>query len=101
MREELGVDVRVERLVWAVENFFEHDERRYHELAFYFLMTLPPDCYVLSEAEPFVIEDQGVRFIFQWYPLGRLAGLELYPSFLREGLLSLPSTTQHIVHRDG
>ncbi len=101
MREELGVDVRVERLVWAVENFFEYDEHRYHELAFYFLMALTPDCYVLKKTEPFVVDDQGVRFIFQWYRLDELAELELYPTFLKQGLLSLPQTTQHIVHRDG
>jgi len=100
MQEELGVEVSVERLVWVVENFFRYEEHDYHELAFYFLAVLPVDCYVVKKAEPFVVEDQGVRFIFQWYGLDELAELELYPTFLKEGLLSLPPTTQHVVHRD-
>jgi len=100
MREELDVEVNVGRLLWVVEGFFEHDEHRYHELAFYFLMKLPPECYVLKKTGPFVVVDEGVRFIFQWYGLDELAELELYPTFLKGGLLSLPATTQHIVHRD-
>ncbi len=35
MREELEVDVRVERLVWVVENFFEYEGKFCHELALF------------------------------------------------------------------
>lgn len=100
MREELGVEVRVERLVWVVENFFEYDEHHYHEIAFYFLMKFPPDCDVLRKTEPFTSEDNGVTITFRWFRLDELGDLELYPTFLKEGLLSLPPTTQHIVHTD-
>ncbi len=100
MREELRVDIHVERLVWVVENFFEHDDHRYHELAFYFLMTFPADCYVYSKQEPFFSEDDGVTITFQWFGLDELADLQLYPTFLKAGLLSLPPSTQHIVHKD-
>src|SRR5262245_3617383 len=41
MREELGVEVEVVRLLWFVENFFTYEEMRYHEIALYFLMRLP------------------------------------------------------------
>ena len=100
MREELGVDIRIERLVWVVENFFEYDDHDYHELAFYFLMVLPPDCYVLKKHEPFWSEDNGVTITFQWFRRDEVADLELYPTFLKQGLRSLPETTQHIVHVD-
>jgi len=100
MQEELDVDIRVDRLVWVVENFFEYDDHKYHELAFYFLMTFPHDCFVLKKSEPFRSEDDGVTITFQWFGLDELADLELYPTFLKQGLLSLPSTTQHIVHVD-
>ena len=33
MREELGVEVEVERLLWVVENFFSYQGRSWHELA--------------------------------------------------------------------
>ena len=41
MQEELETDVDVVRLLWLVENFFEYDGRRYHEIALYFLIRFP------------------------------------------------------------
>ena len=41
MREELGCDVRVGRLLWVIDNLFLHRGRDYHELGLYFEITLP------------------------------------------------------------
>ncbi|MFP4394846.1 MAG: NUDIX hydrolase, partial [Anaerolineales bacterium] len=43
MQEELGIQVEVGRLLWITENFFTYAGYACHELALYFLMTLPPD----------------------------------------------------------
>ena len=100
MLEELGVEVRVERLVWVVENFFEYDSKPYHELAFYFLMTFPRGCYLYNEDKPFLIDDEGVKFTFRWYPISKLEDIRLYPAFLKKRLGSLPETMEHIVYTD-
>lgn len=100
MREELEVEIRVDRLVWVVENFFEYDDKPYHELAFYFLMTFPPDCHLRKKSEPFTSYDGDVKLIFKWYQLDELENIVLYPSFLREGLRSIPDSIEHIVHID-
>jgi ADP-ribose pyrophosphatase YjhB (NUDIX family) len=42
MLEELATTVDVVRLLWLVENFFEYGGLSYHEIAPYFLITLPP-----------------------------------------------------------
>lgn len=100
-REELSVEVRVERLVWVVENFFEYTGKRWHELALYFLITLPPGSPLYAKNEPFLGDEGGITLIFQWYRLAELGGLRLLPSFLREGLKSLPASIQYITHTDG
>src|SRR5215471_3192799 len=41
MREELGLEVEVVRLLWFVENFFTYAGKRNHEISMYFLMRLP------------------------------------------------------------
>jgi ADP-ribose pyrophosphatase YjhB (NUDIX family) len=84
MLEELDVEIQVERLVWVVENFFEYDSKPYHELAFYFLMKFPRGCHLYNKHEPFLIDDEGVRFIFKWYPISKLKDIRLYPAFLRK-----------------
>ncbi len=99
MREELGVEIEVGRLVWVAENFFEHEEKSYHELGFYFLMTLP-DGSGLRRKDEFVGDEEGVKLIFKWFPIDELEGVPLYPAFLREGLRSIPQSTEHVVYTD-
>jgi 8-oxo-dGTP pyrophosphatase MutT (NUDIX family) len=101
MREEIGVDVKVERLVWVVETFFHHRGFDFHELGHFWLVRLPPDADVLQkqEFEMEEIEDGG-RFVFRWFDLSEVIDLPLVPSFLRDRLNSLPNQTESIVHRD-
>jgi ADP-ribose pyrophosphatase YjhB (NUDIX family) len=54
MREELGVEIAVERLLWVLENFFEYEGIAHHEVGLYFLMTLLRDSYVYQQSEPFM-----------------------------------------------
>jgi 8-oxo-dGTP pyrophosphatase MutT (NUDIX family) len=100
MREELGVEVGVGRLVWVLENFFPYAGRDWHELAFYFLMSFPHDPVLYAHQGPFEGREGDLRLIFSWQPLDRLDDIVLLPSFLRQGLRALPPCTTHIVHRD-
>jgi len=101
MREELETDVHVDRLLWVVENFFEYDGLRYHELAQYFLIRFPEGTAPLR-AEAFDRINAGVRFRFRWFPVRRdeLDELALFPAFLSRGLTDLPRSVVHIVERE-
>jgi len=103
IREELGIEVRIERLLWVVENFFELAEILHHELGLYFLVSIPDDAYLNNSGQSFIKTDAdaGAELVFQWHPLDKLAAAPLYPSFLQEALKSLPEVTEHIVHVDG
>jgi len=98
MREELGVEVKIERLIWAVDNFFQMDGQRYHEPSFYFLVSLP-EASALPKGESFANQDNS-RTVLQWYALDDLDDVPLYPTFLRSGLEALPSEPAYMVHRD-
>jgi 8-oxo-dGTP pyrophosphatase MutT (NUDIX family) len=100
MQEECGQTVTVHRLVWVMENFFTHDGRHFHELGFYYLMSLPEDSPYLDLQTPFYGHEPGIRLIFQWFPLTALATIPLRPAFLRTALQAIPPTLQHIVHDD-
>jgi len=52
MLEETGTRVRIERLLWMGENFWES----VHEIGFYFLATMPPDSHA-NRAEQFFGEE--------------------------------------------
>ncbi|MEO6890045.1 MAG: NUDIX hydrolase [Ktedonobacteraceae bacterium] len=97
MREELGLAVQVERLVWIVEDFYWDAARKTHELALYFLMSLPPDCALYTSPGPFKGQEEHNPLIFQWFPCADLEQITLYPTFLQRALKSLPAGIEHIV----
>lgn len=100
MVEELDAKVEVERLLWVVENFFEHQGLRCHELGMYFLMRFPLSSPVLRHTGPFDGYEGHIRLVYRWFPVADLEHVRLYPSFLRRELRDLPATAQHVVHTD-
>ena len=101
MREELDADVDVVRLLWLVENFFEHEGLRYHEIALYFLIQFPENSLPRTSAA-FDRVVNGTLFTFQWHPVqaDRLTQLPVYPRFLSQALTRLPPSVVHIVERE-
>lgn len=100
MREELGVDVVVERLLWVVENFFPLGGLPHHELGLYFKMALPPDAPQLDMTREHRGQEDDFALVFCWFPLDALETARLYPLFLRTTLRALPETPVHIVNVD-
>ncbi|MFO6424013.1 NUDIX hydrolase [Motilimonas sp. KMU-193] len=99
LMEELGIVSEVIRPLWLVENFFVDGELKYHELGHYFLTQLKPDI-------PFDINDnlvcieRGGRLRFRWCKLSEIAKVNLYPTFLKQGLLDLPQTPEYFTWND-
>ncbi len=100
MREELGEEVNVQRLVWIAETFFQ-TRQFYHELALYFLMAFTPTSPIYQQNGPFFGLEEKPRLIYQWFPLRDLASITLKPAFLITGLQSLPASPTHILDRTG
>ena len=100
MREELGAELRVERLLWVMENFFEHQGVSCHELGLYFLIDLGPDFEHYAPDESFEGDEEGLGLVFCWFPVEALQAMRLYPTFLRDALQDLPEHVVHVVHHD-
>lgn len=95
VREELGEETDVERLLWINENRFSRFGE-HHELGFYFLIALHPESGLGRRTGAFT-GPEGERFEFRWHPIEDLESLELYPEFLRTALRSLPPNPEHVV----
>ena len=101
MLEELGEAVRIERLLWVGENFFDFQDTSYHELGLYFFASLPAASGLPAIREPLLsCEDNGVKLTFDWFPLDNLPA-SINPAFLVDGLRAIPRATQHVIQRDG
>ena len=103
VREELGVEGNVERLLWIVENFFTAEGIQYHELGLYFLVSLVDDAYIYDISQSFVRRDvdTGEDLVFRWHSIDKLAEIPLYPLFLQEALKVLPERVEHVVNVEG
>lgn len=80
--EELGVEIRVDRLLALVENLFEYEGRKCHELCFYYSVTLPENSPLLDLDARIAAVDAGVELEFRWFPVVSLDALEIRPTCL-------------------
>lgn len=98
VKEELGIDVKVERLIWFTENFFDYNNKNYHEIGLYYQVSPLNGSFNFHKEEFF--GEEGDRLIYQWVPINNLEKIKLYPEFIRTSLSKLPEAPQHlIVHK--
>ncbi|MDF2547489.1 MAG: hypothetical protein K0R93_2387 [Anaerosolibacter sp.] len=96
MEEELGVTVRVDRLLWICEHFFTHENHQYHEICFYYLIECK-DASLLGRGNLFYVTEGKTEFEFRWVPLEKVQDESLYPTFIKRRLEDLPATVEHAV----
>ena len=96
MKEELGTEVKIERLLWTTENFHGDETRYGHEINMFYLMMLPQNCHMMK-CDEYATEDDGTPILFKWIPRSEISQVEVYPSFLKKALLKLPEKTEHII----
>ena len=101
--EELRSPATIGRLVYTVENFFEHEGRQVHELGAYYLIELPPTFPFRSGGVVFEAVDAGVHLHFEWIDLAGdgLPRRHLRPRFMIEKLRHIPPMTEHVICHEG
>ena len=97
MREELGEDIEVGRLLWIVESFLQGSGQQVHGIGFYYAMSFPASSTFSLHLDAFEVLDGATRLSFAWHPLNALAALTIYPPFLQQHLLSLPDYPLHLL----
>lgn len=102
MVEELGLEVKVGPLIWAVENFFRFEKREWHELGYYYKMTVPESFPFAPETIIHTVEDGKSSLEFKWAPatVASMKTLPLQPNFISERIEKLPETAEHLIWRE-
>ena len=99
IREELGCQADVRRLLWVVENFFTLSGKTYHEVAFVYEFR-PSDPSVLHPTWTRNITDNNTPIEFRWFSLENLADVNLQPNFLKKVLKDPPTDIAHMILRE-
>lgn len=104
--EELNADITVNSLAFTVENFFEINSIKAHEVGFYYLSEFVGNSKHFYEVDDFEgVEDkmEGTSkqcLFFKWIPFDSLAEYKIKPNFLIKKLRKLEPNTEHVINRD-
>ncbi|WP_297430026.1 NUDIX hydrolase [Clostridium sp.] len=96
MNEELGINVKVNRLLWICEDFFNHNDNKYHEICFYYLIEYK-DNNILNKEDLFYITEGKNEFEFRWVDTKYIKNETIYPAFIKDRIHDLPTTIERIV----
>lgn len=97
-REETGAGIRVGRLLWTEECFWEWNGRQAHNIAFYYLVELCEGSDI-PDTGGFLPHRDNENVVFGWLPVEELANVTVYPSFIREAIYDRDAPLRHFVTR--
>ena len=99
VREEIGVDLEIDRFLFFQEQFFDGKVTgtHIHELGVYYLMKDSP---ALEHLECHSVTARGVAEELVWVPLEETGSYYIVPESIAARLRSLPEHAEHIIEID-
>ena len=95
-REETGAAIRLKRLLWTEECFWQWNERQVHNIAFYYLIELMNEYDLTDSGEIFSQKDND-DVLFEWMSIERLSQITIYPSFIQREINCLDGEIKHFI----
>lgn len=99
-KEELGVNISADRLIWVEEVFWKWGAREAHTICHYHLVSLTSPSQIPSNSILKSLESDESRLIFQWVDINELQNYKIYPVFLKDKIINLSDRIEHFVTRD-
>ena len=96
VKEELGIDMEIDRPVFFHEQFFDEKDSKehFHEIAMYYLMKVPDN---ITDIRCCSVTENGVEEDIIWLPIDSLSDYTIFPRFFATELLNLPKSLKNIV----
>jgi ADP-ribose pyrophosphatase YjhB (NUDIX family) len=96
-KEELGVDISVDRLIWVEEVFGKWESREVHTICHYHLVRLTNPHQIPNDGSFKSLSYDELRLIFQWVDTNELQDYKVYPVFLKDKINNLLAGIEHFV----
>jgi ADP-ribose pyrophosphatase YjhB (NUDIX family) len=101
--EETGFEIKIQRLLGVIENFFVFNGKKCHDIGFYYLVSAK-ESNPFCDQEEFIGQeerhtlDRSWKLIFKWFNSSNLENVNLKPSILKKLLKELPEHPVHVIH---
>lgn len=97
-KEEVGVELQIEKLLALIENFFDMQGKLWHQYIFFYQLKDDDDMLKYFEGEQEVLDNKNA--IYRWFDLDELADLPIRPECSIEILKNRSSGIQHYIEHD-
>ena len=95
--EEIGVNIKVNKMIGLVENFFEYDGKKCHEVMIVFSSSFDEDSKIYNQDIIKVIDKNGEINLI-WKNIQDIKELEVRPIKLKNILINEPKGFFHFVN---
>lgn len=91
-KEEVGIDVVIDKLAFIVENYFFEEDTSWHNIEFHYIVS--------PMVEPNLKMQEGTKVqVCEWVDLDRLDQIDLVPEFLKTDLPHWDGQLKHIINQ--
>ena len=91
-KEEAGMNVLVNRLIWVEENFWKWGKKDAHNITFYYLVSLIGTADFSNKP----MKDNSNVFL-RWVTFDELKELTIYPPFIKDKVSNISANIEHFV----
>ncbi len=101
-KEEMNADVKIERLVMVGESFWPWGSKPCQQISFYYEISLCDENQIPLENKFSAYDDYGKERMdleFFWIDLLDVRNLLVYPTNIKEDLISLPKELKYFVYK--
>lgn len=94
--EEIGAKITIKNYLGTVENFFEYNEKKYHEVMIVYESNFDSDSNFYKKERIIGLEGNG-KIEFIWKTIDEIKELDLRSLFLKENIISNTPIT-HLIN---
>ena len=99
LKEEIDVDIKIEKAVFFIENMFMIGEKRLHEIGVYYTAQFDKN-NEKYRTEEFYSDEGGKKQLFRWFTWDEIEEIEFQPAPLKERLKNIPEHMEIIEIRE-
>ena len=99
LQEEMSITESKMNLEWIVENFFNMDNEKYHEISFCYNVKLPEDSPIYK-TNKYPGQEGDKKIDFVWIPIDELKNINIKPAFIPKYIKQTGKGIQHIVFKN-